>query len=664
MIDIRTLGQFSVRLDGDPVVIKQRRTQSLLAFLALNAGKAYRREKLAGMLWPDATEANARNYLRHALWQLRKALETREDVNGVYFHADALTIAFDRAAGLGVDAQRLLRPLRGEVSTDELMADVSVYGGEFLPGFYEDWVILDRERLRVALDNKMQRLLDQLLVAERWHDVVEWGVRWIALGHSPEPGYRAIMIAQHGLGDRAGMAETYARCRQALEEEVGVEPSELTEATYLWLAEGAPRPAGLPEPENVPAPSFTAAAAQSLLSQWRLQDREILDVASLALIHRAGDDLVLRDEDAPLLIRSAIHADVDVDPWLERVSAPAVAVAALADSYRPGPLARFRRRIVDALAGLPGPEADEILLEIALSDDDPGVRETAAVEAAKRGHHELVARRLVDELNQQASKSSLAAFVAVVMDVGWPADMVPYPRLLVNATLAERCWRRHRRAVMRHATLAATGGSLMVLYGAAVPALFALFFPERYAGTLSYMTAGAYYVLMMVIFGLYGVIQGWLAGFFIAAADALRPVLRHRRWRALLGSVAGLYFALNFTAISLLNYNDPAVGTLIVLLANLLYGIVLGAILSLVIPELQTRRLRAAQLKRMALGTILAVVAVVPLAFAILPGDMSGLATRLMLALAIPLAVGVRFIPGREASPSTPTSVIHHEEEP
>ncbi len=75
MLEVKLLGQFDVRRDGTPLVIPSRSAQSLLAFLLLNPGIAHRREKLAGLLWPDTPEDNARRSLRQELWRLRKALE-------------------------------------------------------------------------------------------------------------------------------------------------------------------------------------------------------------------------------------------------------------------------------------------------------------------------------------------------------------------------------------------------------------------------------------------------------------------------------------------------------------------------------------------------------------------------------------------------------------
>ena len=70
------LGAFSLRAGKKSLALPSRTAQSLFAYLILNAGTAYRREKLAGQLWPDTREEAARDYLRHALWRIRKVLQT------------------------------------------------------------------------------------------------------------------------------------------------------------------------------------------------------------------------------------------------------------------------------------------------------------------------------------------------------------------------------------------------------------------------------------------------------------------------------------------------------------------------------------------------------------------------------------------------------------
>jgi DNA-binding SARP family transcriptional activator len=143
MLEVRLLGQFRVQEDGVVVEIPSRPAQSLLAYLVLTAGTAHRREKLAGFFWPDSTEANARNNLRHALWRLRKALGAGEG----YLSADNLTIAFSEQADLWLDTAVLERRVRQDPSFDELQEAVSLYKGELLPGFYDEWAVLKRAQL-------------------------------------------------------------------------------------------------------------------------------------------------------------------------------------------------------------------------------------------------------------------------------------------------------------------------------------------------------------------------------------------------------------------------------------------------------------------------------------------------------------------------------------
>ncbi len=96
MLEIRLLGQFDVRRDSAPVDIPSRPAQSLLAYLALHPGTPHQREKLAGLFWPDAAEANARSNLRAALWRIRKSLEGGPPAEPGYLLVDdiALGVAY------------------------------------------------------------------------------------------------------------------------------------------------------------------------------------------------------------------------------------------------------------------------------------------------------------------------------------------------------------------------------------------------------------------------------------------------------------------------------------------------------------------------------------------------------------------------------------------
>jgi DNA-binding SARP family transcriptional activator len=103
MLEVRLIGKFDIQCGGKPVVLRSRAAQSLLAYLILTAGTLHRREKLAGMLWPDESEQKARTYLRNELWRIRKALPS----NIEYFVVDNLTIGFNQSAAYWLDIATL-----------------------------------------------------------------------------------------------------------------------------------------------------------------------------------------------------------------------------------------------------------------------------------------------------------------------------------------------------------------------------------------------------------------------------------------------------------------------------------------------------------------------------------------------------------------------------
>lgn len=246
VVEFRFLGQFALHLDGEPVRLASRPAQSLLAYLCLHAGASFRREKLAGLLWPDTSDVNARNNLRQALWRIRKALEPGAADGQGYFVADDLSIAFQPRAPYWLDVEALTRPVSPDAPAAELAQVVDVYGGELLPGFYDEWTVLERERLHAVFERRMGRLLERLIAERDWSQTVGWSERWIALGASPEAAFRSLMLAHAAQGDLSAMAAAYQRCADALWRDLGVEPSEQTTTLYRQLRNPQARAAALP----------------------------------------------------------------------------------------------------------------------------------------------------------------------------------------------------------------------------------------------------------------------------------------------------------------------------------------------------------------------------------------------------------------------------------
>lgn len=241
MLSVRLFGMFSVRYDGEPVIIPSRPSCLLLVNLLLHAGQPRPREWLADLLWPDAEADNARSNLRHALWRLRRALPSAPGGRS-YLCADAAGLAFNDALPYFLDVSALQR-CPEETAPIETLADaVALYNDELLPGWYESWIVQERERLQAVYARKAQALLARLSAAGSWPEVIRWAEHWIACDRTAEPAFRALMTAHAVQNDVGHLIADYERCRAQLRAELGVEPSaatrELLERLYAAATGG------------------------------------------------------------------------------------------------------------------------------------------------------------------------------------------------------------------------------------------------------------------------------------------------------------------------------------------------------------------------------------------------------------------------------------------
>ena len=277
MLEVRLLGGFEIKAGQTRLSLPSRPAQSLFAFLILNAGTAFRREKLAGQLWPDSTEESARDYLRHALWRIRAALDAASSTK--YLQADEMTIAFDASSDYWLDAAAL-RAVSEQAPVEELIAALSGNRGELLPGFYDEWIVLERENLNAVCERKLGCLLDRLEEDGRWSEILEWGEKWIAFGQKPEAAYRALMSAHAAKGEMSKVAALYERCVKSLGE-LGIEPSPQTRQLYESLRSGELKiPAHFPPARPIPAkPQFSNIPTP--LTSFVGREKEIAEIVRL-----------------------------------------------------------------------------------------------------------------------------------------------------------------------------------------------------------------------------------------------------------------------------------------------------------------------------------------------------------------------------------------------
>jgi len=282
-LKLQLLGSFEAQLDSGPrLAFSTRKSQALLACLALRPGVAHTRVSLTALLWGESGEARARQNLRQALTDLRRALKGSPSL---LVSRDAVAL---REEDVDTDVARFERLLTGG-TPDALEEALALYRGEFLDGLsiretaYEDWLRTERDRLRALALHGLSSLLAQQMSAAQNDQAMRTAARLVELEPFHEPAHRALMLLHHGKGHRAAAMRQYQLCVQVLGRELGVEPEQETIALYQEIVARpvSPTSAG-PAAPVAPAP---------VASAWL----QLLQAHDTPLIGRGSEMAVLRD---------------------------------------------------------------------------------------------------------------------------------------------------------------------------------------------------------------------------------------------------------------------------------------------------------------------------------------------------------------------------------
>jgi DNA-binding SARP family transcriptional activator/predicted ATPase len=231
---LQFLGTFQVAHHGRVLTnFHGEKVRALLIYLAMEHGRAHRRETLANLLWEEMNPTQSRNNLRKALHHLRHTLDTahpglsdqllslsREDIT---WHGQLVQLDVDQLRQASDPSQLPLRTL----------CDIAeLYQGELLPGVniatapnFEQWLHSQRQQLhQIALrlfSHLSQRLAAQGELAQASH----YAQRHIELEPLDEAAYQWLMALYQRQGRRAEALRLYEQLTQLLAAELGVEPS-------------------------------------------------------------------------------------------------------------------------------------------------------------------------------------------------------------------------------------------------------------------------------------------------------------------------------------------------------------------------------------------------------------------------------------------------------
>jgi len=222
-VRLTLLSGFECAFDGRPVPLAPS-GQRLIAFLALQ-DRWIPRSLCAGTLWPDSPEVHAAANLRSVLWRLNVSPHPLVDTS----RSDLRL-----ASSVWVDVHEMTRSAErlfvaagphGEDDDAALDVDRTSFGADLLPDWTDDWVMVERERLRQLRLHALEVLCDRLTVARRFGEAVQAGLAAVKAEPLRESAQRSLIRAHLAEGNLGEAVRQYRSFRQLLHEELGVEPS-------------------------------------------------------------------------------------------------------------------------------------------------------------------------------------------------------------------------------------------------------------------------------------------------------------------------------------------------------------------------------------------------------------------------------------------------------
>ncbi len=229
-LEIALFGGFQVRAGAQAIEVPGRKERALLAYLAMPPGESRSRDKLAGLLWSDRGDNQARDSLKQAVFRLRKSFDS---VKPQPIRADRESVTLD-SGGVAVDAAEFER-LIGEGTPEAVARATALYRGDLLDGLdvrdpaFDEWLLLERQRLRDLAREALAKLLERHLAGGAHDDAGAAARRLLMLDPLREVAHRALMRIYAAQGQTALALKQYQLCRDALQRELGVRPEAETE---------------------------------------------------------------------------------------------------------------------------------------------------------------------------------------------------------------------------------------------------------------------------------------------------------------------------------------------------------------------------------------------------------------------------------------------------
>lgn len=248
MLKCFLLGELYFLIDGEPLdPFPPQKPQLLLCYLLLHRNRFLPRHVLTHTLWPDRDEPSARRCLSTTLWRLRRSLGD-DDVGAEALLVKGDTIGFNPQYACWLDVAMFeqaclaVKEIPGwnlspkQAQSLQLAADL--YRGDFMEGYYDDWCLVERERLAALYLQTLRKLMSYHRYHGQISEAIVYGQRILSIDPLHEDVHRELMRLYYSDGNRVASLRQFDRCREVLAQELGVDPMFETLQLYQDIREG------------------------------------------------------------------------------------------------------------------------------------------------------------------------------------------------------------------------------------------------------------------------------------------------------------------------------------------------------------------------------------------------------------------------------------------
>jgi DNA-binding SARP family transcriptional activator len=239
-LQIRLFGTLTLDREGQQLApFPTQSVKHLLSYILLHRHVLHTREYLANLLWLDRDSHRARHCLNTALWRLQRVLASDPAELVPYLRVDAHSIGLNTQSNLVLDVAEFerycaladqARPTSPELQVGFYERATVLYRADLLTDCYEDWCLIERQRLQHMYLRALAYLFTFYIEQQRHDLAIDIGQRILECDPLREEVHRDLIRLYLAMHQPVMALRQYRTCEALLNRELGVAPMPETQA--------------------------------------------------------------------------------------------------------------------------------------------------------------------------------------------------------------------------------------------------------------------------------------------------------------------------------------------------------------------------------------------------------------------------------------------------